>query len=121
MLPIGYNKEEQMYEIEIYRDKSGKVPFIEWNLSLDTMTAAKIDARLARFRDTGHLGKCEPVGGGVFELKFDFGPGYRVYFGYYSKDCLVVLWGGNKKSQQKDINKAKEYWSAYLSLKGEKR
>ena len=48
MLPIGYNKEEQMYEIEIYRDKSEKVPFIEWNLSLDTMTAAKIDARLAK-------------------------------------------------------------------------
>ena len=59
-------------------------------------------------------------GDGVFELKLDFGPGYRIYFGHKTKTCLILLFGGYKKSQQKDINKAKEYWREHLSQKGGK-
>jgi len=106
-----------MYEIVIYQTGTGKEPYTEWVESLDKTTSARIDARLTRIRETGHFGICEPVGDGIFELKFDFGPGYRVYFGYKTKNCLVLLFGGYKKSQQKDINKSKEYWQEHLLLK----
>lgn len=108
-----------MFEIVIYQTSTGKEPYTEWTISLDTTTAARIDARIARIRATGHFGICEPVGEGVFELKFDFGPGYRVYFAYMTKTRLMLLFGGCKKSQQKDINQAKKYWLEHLSLKGE--
>lgn len=105
------------YKIEIYKTKTGKEPYLEWLESLDKSTLARIDARLTRIRSSGNLGICEPVGDGVFELKFDFGPGYRVYFGYEKDTFLILLAGGSKKSQQRDINKAKEYWLDHLSLK----
>lgn len=82
---------------------------------------SRIDARLTRIEKTGNFGVCESVGDGVFELKFDFGPGYRVYFGYKTDKVLVLLLGGYKKGQQKDIDKAKEYWHEYLSLKRGKK
>ena len=63
----------------------------------------------------------ELVGEGVFELKFDFGPGYRVYFGFKADTFLILLFGGNKKGQQRDIDKAKEYWRDHLSLKRGKK
>lgn len=107
-----------MYEIVIYQTASRREPYTEWTLTLDTATAARIDARLTRARQTGNLGVCEPVGEGVFELKLDFGPGYRVYFAYVTKTRLMLLFGGFKKSQQRDINHAKKYWLEYLSLKG---
>lgn len=65
-----------MYEILIYHTESRKEPYTEWIISLDTVTAARIDARITRLRETGNFGICEPVGEGIFELKFDFGPGY---------------------------------------------
>lgn len=106
-----------MYNIEIYKTNSGKEPYTEWEQSLDKATLARIDARLTRIRETGNLGTFEPVGDGVFELKLDFGPGYRVYFGYKSNTFLLLLIGGSKKAQQRDINKAKEYWREHLSHK----
>ena len=109
-----------MYEIVIYQTSTGKEPYTEWTISLDTTTAARIDARLTRIRKTGNFGVCEPVGDGIFELKFDFGPGYRVYFAYKTKTCLMLMFGGYKKSQQRDINQAKKYWLEHLSLKGGK-
>jgi putative addiction module killer protein len=91
---------------------------LEWEKGLDRTVLARIDARLTRIRETGNLGICEPVGDGVFELKFDFGPGYRIYFGYKKSTFLIFLLGGHKKGQQKDINKAKEYWLDHLSVNG---
>lgn len=109
-----------MYELLIYQTNTGKEPYTEWTFSLDTVTMARIDARLSRVRQAGNFGVCEPVGDGVFELKFDFGPGYRVYFAHKTKTCLMLLCGGYKKSQHRDIDKAKKYWSDYLSIKGGK-
>lgn len=61
------------------------------------------------------------LGDGIFELKFNFGPGYRVYFGFKKNTFLILLFGGSKKGQQRDIEKAKEYWLDHLSLKRGKR
>ena len=107
----------RFYEIEIYKTSKGKEPYTEWEKGLDKTTLARIDARLTRIRETGNLGICEPVGDGVFELKFDFGPGYRVYFGFKRDAFLIFLLGGYKKGQQRDVNKAKEYWLDHLSIK----
>ena len=109
------------YEIEIYQTSEGKEPFSEWLESLDKTTSARIDARITRLRQTGNLGICEPVGNGVFELKFDFGPGYRIYFGYKADTLVLLLVGGSKKGQQKNINKAKEYWNEQLSPRSIKK
>lgn len=109
------------YEIVLHRTLSGKEPYSEWEESLDKSTMARIDARLARIRDTGNMGQCEPVGEGIYELKFDFGPGFRVYFGLENDTLMILLIGGSKKNQQKDINKAKEYWREYLSIKRGKK
>ncbi len=65
-----------MYEIIIYRTANGKEPYVEWLESLDRMVRARIKARFSRIQETSNLGIHEPVGNGIFELKFDFGPGY---------------------------------------------
>ena len=106
-----------MYDIDIYTTASGKEPYTEWILSLDRLIRARINSRFARIRDSGNLGDYKPIGEGVFELKFDFGPGYRIYFGLEQNKIVVLLLGGNKGQQQKDINKAIKYWTDYLSSK----
>ncbi len=105
------------YEIELYRTALGKEPYTEWEESLDKVVMARVDARLTRIRNSGNVGNCESVGDGVFELKFDFGPGYRVYFGLEKETNMILLLGGSKKGQQKDINKSKGYWKDHLSMR----
>jgi putative addiction module killer protein len=111
----------RMYEINIYKTANGKEPYVEWLESLERTIRARIKARLTKIQETNNLGIHEPVGDGIFELKFDFGPGYRVYFGFKNNTFLILLFGGNKKGQQKDIDKAKEYWREHLSLKRGKK
>lgn len=89
------------YEVEIYKTKTGKEPYIDWEKNLDKMTKARIDARLARIRETGNMGVFEAVGDGIFELKFDFGPGYRIYFGLKNETFLILLLRGYKKGTTK--------------------
>lgn len=66
---------------------------------------------------TGNLGDFKSVGNGVYELRFDFGPGYRIYFGFDKKKnkLIILLAGGSKRTQVKDITKAKQYWREHLS------
>jgi putative addiction module killer protein len=100
-------------EAYLYRFQSGRCPFEDWLESLkDRMGRAKIRARIARAR-AGNLGKCETVGKGVFELKIDFGPGYRVYFGEVGDAIIILLCGGDKGTQTKDIKAARQYWADY--------
>ena len=110
-----------MYEVDIYKTARGKEPYTDWIEGLDKQVRARIRARFTRIRETGNLGVCEPVEEGVFELKFDFGPGYRVYFGYEADTYLILLFGGYKKSQQRDIDKSIEYWKDHLSSKERKK
>jgi putative addiction module killer protein len=106
-----------VYEIDIYRTGTSREPYTDWEISLDRQVRTRIDARLARIRLTGNLGDFKSVSDGVYELRFDFGPGYRVYFGFdkVENKLIILLAGGSKRNQPKDIAKAKEYWRDYLS------
>ena len=77
----------------------------------DQRARARIRARIVRVR-LGNLGNCEPVGDGVLELKIDYGPGYRVYFGQVGMKLVILLCGGDKSSQAEDM-RAIEYWEDY--------
>jgi putative addiction module killer protein len=107
------NRNGQPIEIQYYRDPNGRQPFIEWFESIrDKITKQRIDKRLAKLED-GNLGDCRSVGGGVFELRLHFGPGYRIYFRQIENTLVLLLCGGDKKSQQGDIEIAKTYWREY--------
>lgn len=94
----------------IYADEYGNEPYVDWIDKLrDKMARKRIQSRLRRL-EAGLYGDCEPVGGGVFELRLFFGPGYRVYFGKDGDNIVVLLCGGDKSTQQQDIEAAKIYW-----------
>lgn len=106
-------------EIEYYVTEDGKAPFTEWlNWLKDLQSKAKIRVRLDRVR-LGNFGDHGPVGTGVSELRIDFGPGYRIYYGREGEKIVVLLIGGAKGTQSKDIQKAQEYWQNYRSRKNE--
>jgi putative addiction module killer protein len=100
-----------------YETKSGHVPFAEWidGFGDESEIAAIIVARIERV-ENGNFGDVEGVGEGVFELRIDEGPGYRVYFGQ-SGDIVVLLTGGDKGTQNADIRKARVLWKEFESQK----
>jgi putative addiction module killer protein len=100
-------------EIVAFRTRDGRVPFEGWLDDLDDKKAvARVLARLARVRQ-GNLGDCKSVGEGVSELRVDYGPGYRVYFGQKGRTLLVLLCGGDKRTQDRDIRLAKQFWREF--------
>jgi putative addiction module killer protein len=100
-------------EVREYQTTEGKVPLTEWLVSLrDGVTRARITARLDRLK-AGLLGDWKNVGGGVCEMRIDHGPGYRVYYGQESKALVLLLCGGDKSTQAKDIEIAHAYWKDY--------
>ncbi|MDE0040494.1 MAG: type II toxin-antitoxin system RelE/ParE family toxin [Candidatus Poribacteria bacterium] len=100
-------------KIQIYVDQNGREPFTEWLKSIrNRRTQKRIQTRIDRL-EAGNLGDYRSVGDGVFELRFQFGPGYRVYFGESDNTIIVLLCGGDKSSQARDIEQAKTYWRAY--------
>jgi putative addiction module killer protein len=87
--------------------------FEEWIDNLrDRAGAAQVLRRLARL-ERGNPGRVAPVGEGVSELKIDFGPGYRVYFGQRGEELVIILGGGDKSSQDRDIKAAKKLWDEW--------
>ena len=103
MLPI------EQYE---YLDPQGRSPFGRWRADLDPFARAKVTTALLRLQ-AGNISNVKSVGEGVSELKIDFGPGYRVYFGRDGASIVILLAGGTKKRQQRDIAQAKELWADY--------
>ena len=103
-------------QVIVYAKEIGKEPFTEWLYSLrDVMGRKRILARVSRLQQ-GNYGDCEPFGDGVNELRMFFGSGYRVYFGEQgNNNIIVLLCGGDKGSQSKDIEQAKVFWKEYLS------
>lgn len=100
-------------EVVVFRAKDGGVPFEDWLDDLnDKRAVARVLARLARVRQ-GNLGDCKSVGEGVSELRVDYGPGYRVYFGQKGQTLVVLLCGGGKRTQDRDISLAKQCWHEF--------
>lgn len=103
------------YKIKLYISANGKAPFNDWINVLADMTAQiAIDLRINRMK-MGNFGNCKLVGDGVFELKIDIGPGYRIYFGKIGLSVVLLLCAGSKRTQKKDIEKAKEYLQVFKS------
>ena len=99
--------------ILVYVQKNGEAPFNNWLKSLrDRKSRAIIRTRINRIR-LGNLGDCKSVGEGVSELRINFAAGYRVYFARQASTVVILLSGGDKSSQQKDIKRAKLYWQDY--------
>jgi putative addiction module killer protein len=105
----------QPYEIRLYQTAAGREPFADWVRTLrDMRVRARIEQRVGRLRG-GNFGDCKTLkdADGVHELRMDFGPGYRVYFGIAQEVVVLLLIGGDKASQDKDIRKAVGYWNEY--------
>ena len=101
-------------EVIFYRDASGREPFQDWLMGLrDGRTRRRILSRLLRV-EQGNYGDYKALKDGVFELRFSFGSGYRVYFGEDGDTIVVLLCGGDKRTQSRDIEQAKAYWQEYL-------
>jgi putative addiction module killer protein len=106
-------------EIKKLELQNGLVPFDEWFDSLrDSRMQAAVDARLARIR-AGNFGDAKSVGGGVSELRINFGPGLRVYYGLQGKKIVILIGGGDKRSQSRDIRRAQELWQQFKTYASE--
>lgn len=103
---------QEHWEIQKYFTGSGLCLFDDWFSALDTQTKARVDVRLDRV-SLGNFGDHKPVGEGVYELRFFFGPGYRVYYAIAGNKVILLLTGGAKKSQAKDIKVAQKLWAQY--------
>jgi putative addiction module killer protein len=100
-------------ELLRYQRADGNEPFTEWLTSLrDKTAAARIRMRLRQI-EAGNFGDCEAVGEGVIELRVHVGPGYRAYCGRHGKAIVLLLCGGDKSTQARDIRRAKELWSEW--------
>ena len=101
------------FTLEYYITETGKIPFRDWLESLkDIHARAKIRVALDRIR-LGNFGHAKSVGEGVHEFKIDYGPGYRVYYAFSGAAIVLLLLGGDKASQSKDIARAKEFWKVF--------
>jgi putative addiction module killer protein len=101
------------FEIQFYEDERGNRPALVWLKRLDLQQRVRIQRRLDRVRD-GNLGDSRNLGDGVSEFRFFFGPGYRLYYGLDKGTIILLLNGGSKGTQNKDISKAKQLWKDYL-------
>jgi putative addiction module killer protein len=100
-----------MYDIQNYLTTDGRDPYAQWLSALaDRQARARILVRVARM-GAGNLGDCKPLSDGVWELRIDWGPGYRVYYAMAGKRLVLLLVGGDKRKQQADINTALDYWN----------
>ena len=107
-----------MIEIRQYVDRQGRTPFLKWLDALNDEAQARVAKSLERL-EHGNFTSVKGVGVGVQELRIDFGPGYRIYFGRDGERLVILLAGGSKKRQQTDIERAKELWQEFKLRKRE--
>lgn len=103
-------------ELVEYLDAAGRSPFGAWFNDLPPQPAARIASTLAKV-EQGNLASAKSVGSGVQELRIDAGPGYRIYFGRDGDKLIILLAGGTKRRQQKDIEAAHARWADYKARK----
>jgi putative addiction module killer protein len=106
-------RRENRHENYIEADRS---PFGEWFASLDAVTAARIDRYIRRL-EAGNFGSAKLLRDGVSELRMDFGPGYRVYYGMDGRTLVILLGGGSKRRQAHDIAAAVARWKQYKAMR----
>jgi putative addiction module killer protein len=112
MLPL------KIVEVLEYLQPDGRSPYAEWFDRLNAPAAAKVSIALARLSQ-GNYSSVKGVGGGLYEYRIDFGPGYRMYFGKDGERIVLLLGGGTKKRQQKDIAGALSRWQDYKQRKNQ--
>jgi putative addiction module killer protein len=101
--------------VRLYVTASGASPFETWFDHLaDARAQQRILARMARLR-LGNPGDWKALGGGLFELRVDYGPGYRVYFGQEGNETVILVGGGMKRTQERDIKRARDCWHEYAT------
>ncbi|MCY4644627.1 MAG: type II toxin-antitoxin system RelE/ParE family toxin [Bacteriovoracales bacterium] len=101
-------------QIKEYLRESGKSPYGEWLKRLDSSLKYRIQARIMKLKDNGHFGFSKQLAENLYELKFKkLGGGIRVYYGMDGRNLVILLCGGNKGSQSKDIKQAQGYWDDY--------
>ncbi|MEI6542825.1 MAG: type II toxin-antitoxin system RelE/ParE family toxin [Methylococcales bacterium] len=105
-----------MIDLQEYTSTDGRSPFADWFNELDASAAAKIAAALIRL-EQGNFSNVKGVGASVLEYRVDFGSGYRIYFGKDGERLVILLAGGTKKRQQKDIEVAQARWEDYKQRK----
>jgi putative addiction module killer protein len=104
-----------MYQLQHYTSIAGEDLFGKWLDGLrDPQVRARLAARLIRL-ENGNLGDCKPIRGGVWELRLDFGPGYRVYYALANHNILLLCEGGDKRTQNMDIKTATKRWNEWQS------
>ncbi len=106
MLPLA------VVDVREYLDPNGRSPYARWFDELNAPAAAKVTIAITRLRQ-GNFSNVKGVGGGVHECRIDFGPGYRIYFGKDGDRLVILLGGGTKKRQQRDIDDAIAKWQDY--------
>lgn len=105
-------------EIRHYVSPGGKDIFDNWLTELaDARAQAKIATRINRLA-TGNFGDCKSLRHGLFELRIDWGPGYRVYYAMIGRECVLLLCGGDKRRQVADIERALQYLKDYKERSG---
>ncbi len=102
---VSYVLPLAMVEVREYLDRRGRSPFAAWSDGLNREAAAKMATALARIQQ-GNFSNAKSVGAGVYEYRIDFGPGYRIYFGKDGDRLVILVGGGTKKRQEKDIKTA---------------
>lgn len=103
--------------LRFYRTDSGACPVQDWLDSLDVTVEVLVNKRFDKVR-RGLFGDVKFLGGGVWELKIDVGPGYRIYYGLDGPRVVVLLCGGQKGGQERDIARAQAYWENHRRQKG---
>ena len=100
-----------MFEVQDYLTADGQDPYAQWLVRLaDRQARARVLVRVNRMA-AGNFGDCKPLANGVWALRIDCGPGYRVYYAQAGKRLILLLVGGDKRKQQADITAALEYWT----------
>jgi putative addiction module killer protein len=101
-------------DVRYYITKTGRDVVDEWIAALaDDRTEARILARIERL-SSGNFGDRKSLGGGLFELRIDTGPGYRIYYSMIGRTCVLLLCGGDKRKQSSDIQRARGYFKDYV-------
>lgn len=117
---VTYNAQLNPIQVIHYTTEEGDDPYQKWIDELkDVKAKARVLVRINRVAQ-GNYGDCKPIESGVWELRIDWGPGYRVYYAESGKEIVILLAGGSKKSQQPDIDAAVERWAEWKQRSAKK-